>query len=353
MNTTSQDLIEDLNVVPKTINSLNDFISILCPEHGLYYKSVRQIQRQDTECPKCQFLKPSRMIDILIAARAEIELDISWLSFYKKNIRNKNSSLIFETKALYYKLHLVHKETKLEFQKIGILSTTDEKSTGDIKIDFNQMWNPFKWKGFTITPVDKIECSLLEASTIEALYQKNNIDLKITIPNELGFNTNKTYLPDFIWQAKSKTIKPLRDAILNKQKGLCAVCGKPVKDPTLDHMHQKRIKGTGFIRATVCSLCNTFIARSENNAARHGITTAELPEVLRRMADHIEDQKPIIHPTEVPKRKKVGVREWNKVKKHYFKVFPRKRILPNKPTYVTDSWLELKKEVNDYLQIAS
>jgi 5-methylcytosine-specific restriction endonuclease McrA len=153
-----------------------------------------------------------------------------------------------------------------------------------------------------------------------------------------------------MWQAKSKAIKPLRDALLLKQKGKCTICGKPAKDPTLDHMHQKRVRGTGRIRGAVCSMCNTFLARSENNAARHGISNEELPNLLRNMADYLEDQKRIIHPTEVPKRKKVGTREWNRVKKYYFKVFPTRRTLPKKPTYVTDSWLELKSQVDEYIE---
>jgi len=346
-------LLEDLNFVPKTINSDEDFLTLICSEHGMYYKEVHNIKRGDTECPRCQFLDPSRMRQILQEAQKIIkdELEYSggdfWLDFFRKN---KHQPEIFETRALYYRLHITHKETGFQFQKIGILSKFDEKSKGNYIEDFNRMWDPFKWKPFKIEIVDKIECNLLEAHTIEALFQKKHTYDKITIPNELGFNTNKTYLPDFIWQARSKTIKPLRDAILNKQKGLCSICGKPTKDPTLDHMHIKKVKGTGLIRSTVCSMCNTFLARAENNAARHGITNEDLPEVLRRMADHLEDQKKIIHPTEVPKRKKVGVREWNRIKKYYFKAFPNRKTLPKRPTYVTESWLALKQQIDNYIE---
>jgi hypothetical protein len=67
------------------------------------------------------------------------------------------------------------------------------------------------------------------------------------------------------------------------------------------------------------------------------------------MADYLEDQKLIIHPTEIPKKKKVGTREWNRVKKYYFKIFPNRRTLPKRPTYVTENWIELVARVTDYI----
>jgi 5-methylcytosine-specific restriction endonuclease McrA len=346
-------LPQDLNFVPKEINSDKDFLSIICPEHGLYYKEMTEVKRGNTECPRCQFLNPSRMFDILEEARKTINEELKysegnfWLDFFEKN---KHQPEIFETNALYYRILVTHKATGFMFEKIGILSNFDEKTEGNLLEDFNKLWSLWKWKAFKIEVIDKIECNLLEAHTIEELYQNKNHLNKITVPNELGFNINKTYLPHFMWQAKSKTIKPLRDALLLKQKGKCTICGKPAKDPTLDHMHQKKVKGTGRIRGAVCSMCNTFLARSENNAARHGISNKELPDILRNMADYLEDQKRIIHPTEVPKRKKVGVREWNRVKKYYFKVFPNRKTLPKKPTYITDSWLELKRQVDEYIE---
>jgi len=339
-------LPESLHFIPKEINSDEDFISIQCEEHGLYYKKVKEVKRGHIDCPRCQFLKPSRMMQILEEAQKIIEEDISWLDFYKKNINTE----IFDDRALYYRVFITHKETGMQFEKIGVLSPLDEKSEGDPLEDFDKLWNPHKWRAFKIEPIDKIECTLLEAHTIEALYQQRNTKNKITVPNDLGFNTNKTYLPHFITQARSKTIKPLRDAILQKQKGLCTICGNPVQDPTLDHEHIKKVKGTGFIRAVCCSKCNTFIARAENNAARHSISLRSLPNVLRNMADHLENQIDIIHPTEIPKRKKVGKREWNKVVKYYFKAFPNRRTLPKKPTYVTEAWLDLKRAIDEYIE---
>ncbi len=333
-----KDLLEGLNYIPKTINSNKDFVAIECPEHGLYYRTISDIEAGITECPRCQFLSPSRMIDILQEAQQEIKKDLQWLAFWRQNWRDEE---YMNSEALYYRILLTHKETGFTFQKIGVISKDDDS--------FDKQWNPHNWPKFKIEPIDKIECSLLEASTIEALFQKYNTHLKITVPNYLGFNTNKTYEPDFIWQARSKAIKPLRDAYELRQKHRCALCDRPLNNPTLDHEHIKKVKGTGLIRNVLCSQCNTFLARIENNAARHSLSVEELPDILRRTAEHLEQTRNVIHPTEIPPRKKVGTREWNRVRKYYFEVFPKRKALPKRPKYVSESWLELKGQIEEYI----
>ena len=318
------ELLGEHNYTERDRYSKDDFVSITCPEHGIYYKSIGDILKGDVDCPRCNFLHPGRMFNTLVEARKDLPV-----------------SDIDDPRALFYRILVEHKRTGLIFQKIGISESIE---------DFNNFWNPWKWKDFIIEHIDKIECTEAEANAILKKFQEDNIDLKMTVPNNLKFNLNKTYHWEQVWQSKSKTIPILREIMLQKNHGLCSICNKPVKAETLDHMHVKRIHGTGYIRDVCCSLCNTFIARSENNAMRHSISNQELPNVLRNMADHLEKQTKIIHPTEVPKRKKVGVREWNKVRKYYFKVFPRRKTLPDKPTYVTNKWLELKEQIDDFIK---
>ncbi len=339
INMTVEDRLKNKTHLPKTVNSEKDFIAIECSEsdHGLYYKTVKEIKVGDTECPRCQFLNPSRMFKILTEAQDEIKKDLSWLHFWNHNKRDLE---YLYSQGLFYRILVTHKQTGYMFQKIGVIELIEES--------FNEKWDPYKWKDFSIEAIDKIECNLLEASTIEALFQKYNTHLKITVPNYLKFNTNKTYEPDFIWQAKSKTIKSIRDAYLLRQKQMCPVCGRAVEKPTLDHVHQKKVKGTGLIRGTICSQCNVWIAKIENNVGRYSLDIKDLPNTLRRVADHLEQEKQIIHPTEIPKREKVKVRAWNKVKKYYFKLYPRRKALPKSPTYITDKWLELVREVDEY-----
>jgi hypothetical protein len=333
-----ENLLEGYNWIPRTLNSRKDFIAIECQEHGLYYKTVNDIEEGDIECPRCRFLSPSRMIEILQEAQREKEKDLQWLSFWRQNFRDE---AYMNSGALYYRILLTHKETGYMFQKIGIIEDTEPS--------FDEQWNLYKWPDFKIETIDKIHGTLLEVNIMEALFQKYNSHLKITVPSYLKFNTNKTYEPNFIWQAKSKTVKPIRDAYANRQKNKCAICNKEINNPTLDHTHIKKVKGTGLIRNVLCSQCNTFLARVENNAARHSLQVSDLPDILRRMAEHLEDEKKIIHPTEALPRKKVGTREWNRVKKYYFKVYPKRKTLPKRPKYVNDSWQKMKDDVEDYI----
>ena len=85
-------------------------------------------------------------------------------------------------------------------------------------------------------------------------------------------------------QIKTAQLPQIRKKLLKKQKGRCAVCGvKPVKRPCVDHHHIKRVKGTGLIRAVLCSNCNVFLAKAENNCVRYGIDRKRLPWILNRL----------------------------------------------------------------------
>ena len=130
-------------------------------------------------------------------------------------------------------------------------------------------------------------------------------------------------------QLKSTEIASLRNWILNKrQDGKCLICGNEPKRPCLDHDHIKRIKGTGLIRGVLCSSCNVFIAKSENNCIRYGIKIKELPDILRSVANYLEKkQYPYIHPSEKPKELKLKKNSFKKIKKLYHKDFPNRKQL--------------------------
>lgn len=119
-------------------------------------------------------------------------------------------------------------------------------------------------------------------------------------------------------QLKDKDVPFVRKKILQKQKGLCPICGKKITDPCLDHHHKKRIKGTGCVRGVLCRSCNVFIAKSENSALRFKIQHKDLPKILRNMANYLEKkQYPYLHPSEKPKRKILKKASYNKLKKVY------------------------------------
>ena len=128
-------------------------------------------------------------------------------------------------------------------------------------------------------------------------------------------------------QLKTSELSELREQLIVEQNGICPICGKPINKPVVDHQHKKRIKGTGQVRGVICSSCNVFLAKSENNCTRYNISLEELPNVLRNIADYLEaEQLPLIHPTEKEKESKVSKKNYNKLKKLYDEVNHRKKF---------------------------
>ena len=131
-------------------------------------------------------------------------------------------------------------------------------------------------------------------------------------------------------QLKHKEVAEVREAILcTQQQGVCAVCKCTPKRPCLDHSHVKRIKGTGLIRGVLCSSCNVFIAKSENNCMRYGFSQKELPKILRSMADYLErDHYPFIHPSEAPKQPILTKRSYASLRKWWNNHYRGRASLP-------------------------
>lgn len=157
-------------------------------------------------------------------------------------------------------------------------------------------------------------------------------------------------------QLKASDVPKLRKFLLKKQKGICLICKKDIKDPCLDHSHIKRIKGTGLIRGVLCRTCNVFIAKSENNCTRYGIDQKDLPTILRACAEYLEkDHLPYIHPSEKPKEPKLKKSSYNKLKKAYeksgrkakFPEYPKSQKLTKK---IGELFEELKIEPEFYKQ---
>ena len=137
-------------------------------------------------------------------------------------------------------------------------------------------------------------------------------------------------------QLKHSEIAAYRAYLLRKQKGRCLICKKKTDRPCLDHHHKRKVKGTGQIRGVLCSNCNVFLAKIENNATRYAISQKDLPKILRSVAHYLEmPQLPYIHPSEAPKPKILKKSSFNKLIKEmkrndYSKKFPEYRVVKNK-----------------------
>ncbi len=117
-------------------------------------------------------------------------------------------------------------------------------------------------------------------------------------------------------QLKNSDIEYVRKDILEEQRGTCRICRKVPKVPVLDHSHQKKNKGSGLVRGVLCSSCNIFLAKIENNATRYGVSTQDLPDVLSNIAHYLcMSHYPYIHPTEKPKDRVLMKSSYNDLRK--------------------------------------
>jgi len=88
-------------------------------------------------------------------------------------------------------------------------------------------------------------------------------------------------------------IAPLREKLLRKQKGICPLCKRDVKDPNLDHDHK-----TGGIRATLCRNCNRVEGKVAHWINTMGINRVTALRLLIKYWMKFDDKEPsIIHPT--------------------------------------------------------
>ena len=116
----------------------------------------------------------------------------------------------------------------------------------------------------------------------------------------------KTYKTEELIILNPKTAKELRDS---KIGSICPLCGSEIFNPVLDHKHSKRnetigFQGAGLVRNVICSTCNVFLGKIENNYKRYRIQN--LSDFLRNAADYLEaDTTPYVYPSEAKKLKEI------------------------------------------------
>lgn len=115
-------------------------------------------------------------------------------------------------------------------------------------------------------------------------------------------------------QLTQSNVQQLRDELLAAQGGVCLISGKPPQRPVLDHQHKKGLGGTGLCRGVIDSNINVFLGKIENNCKRYGISLEELPNILRSIANYLEQPHlPYMHPSEKPKKPKLMKSSYNKL----------------------------------------
>lgn len=279
----------------------NSYTKILinCPDHGEFYQTPYRHLQSQTGCPNCSKAKSG----------------VNYVKSYSK-------SFIGEEIGTFYKLLFTHNKTGIKFIKIGITSKTifDRYKKGH--------------EDFSYEIIDQIQATNLQCAIKEQIYKNKNLHKRFFLPLDIIFSgRTECYVYDDTQQLKTNGIWFIRESLLQKQNGLCAICGKHPNRPVLDHDHKKRLGGSTYCRGTLCSNCNIMLAKVENNALRYGFSQDELPNILRMLADYKQDDHTnYIHPSEKPKAKKLTKLSYNRLKKFYegnakFPDYPKTGIL--------------------------
>jgi hypothetical protein len=183
------------------------------------------------------------------------------------------------------------------------------------------------------------------------------------------FNLDEKRLVDkdeyYLYYMKQNELKKLREFYSQDDKIFCPVLKKWIKieESVVDHKHKLKLQesdlGAGHVRAILEYRVNAMAGKIENMYKRYGFhkENISLPELLRNIADYLEsepikfkkDNKNVylIHPNEVPKRKKISKRDLNLLKKYYFYFYPRKKKFP-KFIYENEETQRLLKEIKSW-----
>jgi hypothetical protein len=154
---------------------------------------------------------------------------------------------------------------------------------------------------------------------------------------------------------------------LEQQNGECPILKDRIslKDASMDHTHKKvseKLGGRdrkGLVRAILHKSLNALEGKVINYWSRTNLKHKyKLQDILRNLADYYDmieqGALPIppkyIYPSEKPKEYKEPVTktQYNKIKKYYFKIFPRRKKMPQKPRYMNKEWKEYLTMAEEY-----
>lgn len=261
-----------------------DNVIVLCPKHGEFSKQAKHILNgQGNICPGCIKEIQEQVID--------------------RYIYYLNSDKGLEP-GVFYKLKITHKQSKLEFIKIGITPTT-----------IVDKYKDKRYKDFDFEVLDEVHTTNLEAALLEKEYKNVNKENRFFLPKDVWFDgSTEFYEFDGYHQLLHSQVKFIRNAILEKQGGICPLCDNEVIMPTLDHYHSKKQYGSGLVRGVICNTCNRIAGVIENNLLRNNIAYSDAPKVLRNIADYLLNSRTrYIHPSEKPKAPRLKKSSYNKL----------------------------------------
>jgi hypothetical protein len=143
-------------------------------------------------------------------------------------------------------------------------------------------------------------------------------------------------------QLKQSELQALRKRQWLKQNKICPILKQeiPFEKSVFDHKHRTKKEkigedGNGLLRGVIHTQANVMEGKIVRLYRRYGLDKfIALPELLHNIAEYIKNppMKPeYIHPNEKEKSKKLGKRQYQKICKVYFKIYPKRKKLPVYP----------------------
>ena len=274
------------------------------------------------------------------------------ISSYLKSIREQSHPV-----SIFYKINFIDKSTKFQFGIVDYISTNisiDELDDTKIEELIREKYSKTKVYFNMDISFYSIETEIRAyLKTIQ--YKQYNESKSIILPDDILNKFPKENFSGFMmfsentWESTSTSVRLIRESFL-KKSCICPICNKEIVSPVLDHQHKKKVRGTGRIRNNICSNCNVFIAKTENNCTRFKIAQEELPEVLKNISEYFGAQQyNIIHYTDKESRPTLSKTLANKVLKYWEYLYPgKKKLKYPKSGVLTKDWEDALKKLQEF-----
>ena len=274
------------------------------------------------------------------------------IGLYLKSIREQSHPV-----SIFYKINFIDKSTKFQFGIVDYISTNisiDELDDTKIEELIREKYSKTKVYFNMDISFYSVETEIRAyLKTIQ--YKQYNESKSIILPDDILNKFPKENFSGFMmfsentWESTSTSVRLIRESLL-KKSCICPICNKEIVSPVLDHQHKKKVRGTGRIRNNICSNCNVFIAKTENNCTRFKIAQEELPEVLKNISEYFGAQQyNIIHYTDKESRPTLSKIQANKVLKYWEYLYPgKKKLSYPKSGVLTKDWEDALKKLQEF-----
>ena len=332
-------------------NRINEKLFLL----GLY-NNLKVIKYINPYIIRIEFLNPEGEINHTIVTlkyfQDAFKLYQNHISSYLKSIREQSHPV-----SIFYKINFIDKSTKFQFGIVDYISTNisiDELDDTKIEELIREKYSKTKVYFNMDISFYSIETEIRAyLKTIQ--YKQYNESKSIILPDDILNKFPKENFSGFMmfsentWESTSTSVRLIRESFL-KKSCICPICNKEINNPVVDHQHKKKVRGTGRIRNNICSNCNVFIAKTENNCTRFKIAQEELPEVLKNISEYFGAQQyNIIHYTDKESRPTLSKIQANKVLKYWEYLYPgKKKLSYPKSGVLTKDWEEALKKLEEF-----